>query len=114
MQPFRLRIPDDRKQIAADSIHHRLDHTEDRVSGNGRIDRAPTLTKDIECRLRGEGLTGRHHPLPRGSPRTASQSLDLRSDPGHPHCPPNLQPKPAPIVAVNNSAWPSSQLSPYG
>jgi hypothetical protein len=78
MQPFRLRIPDDRKQIAADSIHHRLDHTEDRVSGNGRIDRAPTLTKDIECRLRGEGLTGRHHPLPRDhlGPRRKASTCD--------------------------------------
>ena len=58
-----LGVPDDGEQVAADAARHRLDHAEDGVGGDGRVDGVATLLKNLDRRRRRQRLAGRRHPL---------------------------------------------------
>src|SRR5690606_28961425 len=60
---LRLWIPDDRKQVAADAAHVRLDQRQHRVCGDGRVDRTPALFERLDGDERCDRMGGRGHPV---------------------------------------------------
>jgi hypothetical protein len=54
-------IPHQRERIAADAVHHRLDHREDGGGGHGGVDGVATRLEHGQARLRRCRLRGGHH-----------------------------------------------------
>ncbi len=57
---------DDREQVAAHSIAHRLDYAEDGVGGDRGIYSVAAHFEDMSARRGGQGLAGGHDPELRG------------------------------------------------
>jgi hypothetical protein len=58
---FRLRVVDEREQVAADAVHARLDHGEHGRGGHGGIDRVAAGLQDLQaCRGRKRLARGDH------------------------------------------------------
>ena len=61
VQLFRFRVVDDREQVAADTVHRRLDDGEDRGCGDGGIDRVAAILQHLQAGCGGERLARRDH-----------------------------------------------------
>ncbi len=64
MQATGSRVPDDGKQIAADTAARRLDQPEQRVGGYRGIDRRAATSQDVDRHFCRQRLTGGRHPVP--------------------------------------------------
>ena len=66
MQLSGLRLVDDREQVTTDTVHVRLDQSQDRVRRDRRVDGVATTVEDLRARLRRERLAGRDDAERRG------------------------------------------------
>ena len=79
---FRLRIPDDGEQVAADAAAHRLHQAQRGVGRDGGVDRRAAGLENIEAGLRRERLAGADHAVLRddfraGGERSAGDAVHL-------------------------------------
>src|SRR5208282_1194792 len=49
-----FRVVHDREEIAADAVHHRLDHAHGGICGYGRVNRVAAMGEDCGASLRGQ------------------------------------------------------------
>ena len=66
----RLRVVDEGKQVAADAIGHRRDHTHHGIGRHGRIGGCPAALEHGHSGLRGQRRLRSHNPVPRDRHRT--------------------------------------------
>ena len=75
MQPAVRRLVDDRKQIAADAVHVRLDETHHGVGRDGRVDRVAAALEHLHASARRQRLTGGDDAEFRGDLRSACDNI---------------------------------------
>src|SRR2546425_4538448 len=68
-QLIRLRVINNREQIAADAVHHRLYHTHHRVRRNRGIHSISAAFENAHARLRGQWRFRCHNPIARNHHR---------------------------------------------
>ena len=75
VQLLRLRIPDDREQVAADAVRDRLHQAERRIRGDRRIDRGAAFLQHVETDLGRQRMRSRDHAVRRNDFRTRREWL---------------------------------------
>jgi hypothetical protein len=87
---FRLRVVDEREDIAPNPGHRRLDDGEDGGGCDRRINRVAALLHDLQARGRGEWLARRDHAVAREHGRARAAGIargaiagQLRGHKGH-------------------------------
>ena len=82
MEFFRLRVPHDREEVAAEAAAGGLHEAERGVGGDGSVDRGAAGLQHIEADLRSERVTGGDHAVLRedgraGGERAAGDAIHL-------------------------------------